>query len=293
MAAGRRPKRPIRDAVDVPENEPVDQVPDLKTETTIAALALLAGRLFRRRATAVARSYNELRAGPAFGSTNDLIDQWVRQQTAILIQECQAGIVRPLTERYRQFEAQLGRQIDAQLKAVGVEVAPQNSFGVGVGAALAVSPIARSNAARRSAKAIEQSAKLVADQVTRKVQALLEQVDTAVTQAALHNPTELPVIDFKPKVKAATSAVQRAAVDVTWTYQTATQAIRYEEAGVQYATWVTQGDGRVRPSHRMKNGRVYKMSEGLEGTWPGAEINCRCYPVPKRPGYRPRTSSAT
>jgi SPP1 gp7 family putative phage head morphogenesis protein len=282
--AGSQPQRAVHDLapVDVPENEPVDQVPDLKTETMIAAIALLAGRLFRRRARVIAASYRDLKMSPGFGSITDLVESWARAQLTAVVQERQVEIVRPLVQRYGQLASQLERQIGKQLEAGGV-VTPQGRPFTPIS-----SGVAGVLATRRQAQMVDRSVKLIADQVQRKTAALLEQVEATVAQAALHNTAELPVIDFRPKIKTASSAIQRAAVDVTWTYQTAVQAVKYEEAGVQYATWATQADSRVRPTHKARHGRVYKISEGLEGSFPGAETACRCFPVPKRPGYRPR-----
>lgn len=277
----RAPRRQVVDAVesvDVPETDPGPG--DLRTETTISAIALLAGRLFKREARALARSYTELRSAP--GGVAE-VDRWIKQQVAGLAQR-RATLVQPLTQRYQQFEAQLTRQIEQQLAVIGV-VKPR-ATNTTIGLAIAARP--DPTVVRRAASMIEQSTKLIADTVTRRLQTLLDQTDAIVNQAALHGQIELPAIDFGPKVKTLTGGVQRAAVDVTWTYQTAVQSVQYEAAGVRYAEWRSQRDRRVRPAHKDRDGQVYDLKKGLNGTFPGREVACRCYPIPKRPGYEPR-----
>jgi len=70
---------------------------------------------------------------------------------------------------------------------------------------------------------------------------------------------------------------------------------RQAEAGITQAVWVHSTAGKVpRPEHvafakGQLGGPVYDVAKGayLEGvwTWPGCEINCRCYSRPVLPGF--------
>lgn len=52
---------------------------------------------------------------------------------------------------------------------------------------------------------------------------------------------------------------------------------RQTEAGIEEYRWRTVEDGRVRPSHKAHNGKIYKWSAAPADTGhPGHDINCRC-----------------
>lgn len=48
-------------------------------------------------------------------------------------------------------------------------------------------------------------------------------------------------------------------------------------AGIDEATWVTQGDSHVRHQHRLYNGRRFAWTVGIDGVFPGQPIACRCW----------------
>lgn len=53
--------------------------------------------------------------------------------------------------------------------------------------------------------------------------------------------------------------------------------LRFLQAGLDTYIWVTRGDDRVRPSHRSKNGRVFRWDRPPADTGhPGNDIRCRC-----------------
>lgn len=56
---------------------------------------------------------------------------------------------------------------------------------------------------------------------------------------------------------------------------------RHVEIGVTTFKWVTRNDGKVRPAHAVKHGRVFPY-EGSRAPsfFPGEEPNCRCLAVP-------------
>lgn len=55
---------------------------------------------------------------------------------------------------------------------------------------------------------------------------------------------------------------------------------RQRAAGITKYTWTTQGDDRVRPSHRALNGQVFDWQNPPPEGPPGTPINCRCFAVP-------------
>ena len=61
------------------------------------------------------------------------------------------------------------------------------------------------------------------------------------------------------------------------------QITRYRQthAGIEQFMWSTSKDGRVRPSHREREGKVYDWDDPPDGEYPGEPIRCRCiaYPV--------------
>lgn len=66
--------------------------------------------------------------------------------------------------------------------------------------------------------------------------------------------------------------------------------VRQQEAGIDQAIWMHSHAGRKpRPEHVAFSGHTYDVAKGayLEGvwTWPGVEINCRCYSKPVLPGF--------
>lgn len=42
--------------------------------------------------------------------------------------------------------------------------------------------------------------------------------------------------------------------------------------------WRTQGDGRVRPAHAARHGRIFSWPYPPEGGHPGSDFGCRCFP---------------
>lgn len=66
--------------------------------------------------------------------------------------------------------------------------------------------------------------------------------------------------------------------------------VRQTEAGIERAIWVHSHAGKKpRPEHLAFSGKEYDVATGafLEGvwTWPGVEINCRCFSRPVMPGF--------
>lgn len=62
------------------------------------------------------------------------------------------------------------------------------------------------------------------------------------------------------------------------------------DLGITHARWKHSAAGKVpRPSHVKANGEIYEIAKGmyLDGkwTWPGHEINCRCFDTPVIPGF--------
>lgn len=51
---------------------------------------------------------------------------------------------------------------------------------------------------------------------------------------------------------------------------------RQRQAGVTHYTWRTVIDGRERPTHNARNGKVFPWDKPPSGGPPGREINCRC-----------------
>lgn len=51
---------------------------------------------------------------------------------------------------------------------------------------------------------------------------------------------------------------------------------RQRQIGVEQYTWRTIMDGRERPHHHERNGKVFQWDKPPPGGHPGREINCRC-----------------
>ncbi len=58
--------------------------------------------------------------------------------------------------------------------------------------------------------------------------------------------------------------------------------IRHQSVGIEEGIWITAHDERVRPSHKARDGKKFKLSEGLYSSIdqkyliPGTDFNCRC-----------------
>ena len=310
--------RPVKDLEDVFGAELETDPDDLKTEATIAAIIYLLLRSWRKRSKQVLASYRELRTSTPADLMAPAIERWAAQQLGGLSAD-RFVLKRALEQRYEQFSGQLDNQLARQISQVtGAPPRPRPRRGGPVphqpGAAApqptlpapgapAPRPVpgsvvpsrtdptrtsSRAAAARARAQAqIDQVVKLSLDLADKRVRGLVEQIETTVTSTAIYTTPTWPPAPKADTIKKAEAAQARAATDIAWSYQTAAAIAAYEEAGIEYATWTTQGDDRVRPKHKAFSGRVYKLSEGVEGIQPGEEINCRCYPVPKRPGFKP------
>lgn len=54
----------------------------------------------------------------------------------------------------------------------------------------------------------------------------------------------------------------------------------YQAGGASLFRWVTRHDRRVRPAHARLSNRVFYMSQGASGVYPGQPYNCRCLMEP-------------
>ncbi len=66
------------------------------------------------------------------------------------------------------------------------------------------------------------------------------------------------------------------------------QLVKYKqtEAGIEEYIWVTEGDDRVRPSHRANNGETFRWDKPPKKTGhPGEDVNCRCRAKPVLPDF--------
>ena len=53
-----------------------------------------------------------------------------------------------------------------------------------------------------------------------------------------------------------------------------------EAGGTDRYVWRTQRDERLRPSHRMNDGRIFSWSDPPDTGHPGEDYNCRCEAIP-------------
>lgn len=56
--------------------------------------------------------------------------------------------------------------------------------------------------------------------------------------------------------------------------------LRQQDAGIDEYEWQTAGDERVRESHRILNGKIFKWNNPPSVGHPGQDYNCRCIAVP-------------
>lgn len=56
---------------------------------------------------------------------------------------------------------------------------------------------------------------------------------------------------------------------------------RQRAAGIESYRWITMQDERVRPTHRVRHGKVYRWDAA--GIRPGSEVRCRCIGAPVFP----------
>lgn len=57
--------------------------------------------------------------------------------------------------------------------------------------------------------------------------------------------------------------------------------LRQEEVGIEEYIWQTSGDERVRPTHRVNDGKKFKWNTPPKVTGhPGNDVNCRCVAIP-------------
>lgn len=59
---------------------------------------------------------------------------------------------------------------------------------------------------------------------------------------------------------------------------------KYQKMGFEDFKWQDMGDSKVRPSHKAKNGRIFKIEDALKSpkmdAYPGKDFNCRCKALP-------------
>jgi SPP1 gp7 family putative phage head morphogenesis protein len=249
-------------ACDAETAEQGEEANDLKTETALAALLLLLLRSQRRMwkfaKEDLVRRLSEPGVLPAqYAAVAQFwLGQWSSQY-------------RGTTERVRQVvEPAVGRltrvvstQVDRQLVRAGYQ---------------AQVPVELPAVQRKVRQTVDALVKASVDQAIRTA----ELTAATVQQAALSELPAANVIAVVEETSPAKRGLQIAARDVEGALIVTAQLEAFKAAGVQRATWWTQGDARVRPTHRARHGRTYDVDKGLDGIFPKQESMCRCYGVP-------------
>lgn len=86
--------------------------------------------------------------------------------------------------------------------------------------------------------------------------------------------------DLQDKFKIAENRAKLIAVDQVGKLYGNIQQLRQQQLGVEKYIWRTVNDNRVRPEHRVREGKLFSWDKPPSGGHPGHEIRCRCFPDP-------------
>jgi len=123
--------------------------------------------------------------------------------------------------------------------------------------------------------------------VNRNVQETLSDLSAnSLRVMAEGSPVEEVLSEFKQVGKKRVESSKFIARNQVANFNSFTNKIRYQNLGITEAIWVTAHDERVRPCHRVREGKKFKLSEGLYSSCdgktllPGVDYNCRCIMKP-------------
>lgn len=106
-------------------------------------------------------------------------------------------------------------------------------------------------------------------------------VEEILYDALVNRRSKKHLVDALAKAIGTTKVrARRIAGDQTHKLGIALTAYRNDQLGVKSYVWETQGDDRVRPVHRRRNGHVFEWSKPPFDGHPGFAINCRCSAAP-------------
>lgn len=111
---------------------------------------------------------------------------------------------------------------------------------------------------------------------------MIGEVEAIVIDAWDRGLSESEVAEaIEARIGVAKSHARFMARDQMGALYTQVQRARHQEIGVRLFRWQTQGDSKVRDSHRVKHGRVFPY-EGSRAPsfFPGDEYGCRCFEEP-------------
>lgn len=98
----------------------------------------------------------------------------------------------------------------------------------------------------------------------------------------LGNPLETIMSDFKTVTSTRKNAAKFVARNQVASFNGLVTKIRHQKIGIEEGIWVTSHDERVRKCHADRNGKQFKLVEGLYSSCdgktllPGIDYQCRC-----------------
>lgn len=240
----------VRDA----EDEPREADP-LKTTLALAAVAVLAARVFRQRLSMVQEDF---RAQGFDRNAGVRAQVWAENATRQM-QAAQGQIEQQFAAQLARYDATITTQVERQLQQIN---APR--------------PRATGDLVRTAAVAL-------AAQVVAKLTNAVTLARSSIERAAL-TQSEIE-LNWPMLARQNAKALKRTAADIGYQFEIGTLTALYLSAGVKYARWRTRRDARVRPSHKAREGQIYELAKGLRGIKPGQEPGCRCEPIPLPSNY--------
>ena len=98
----------------------------------------------------------------------------------------------------------------------------------------------------------------------------------------LGNSLETIMSEFKTVTSTKKNAAKFVARNQVASFNGLVTKIRHQKIGIEEGIWVTSHDERVRKCHKMRDGKQFKLSEGLYSSCdgktllPGTDYQCRC-----------------
>jgi SPP1 gp7 family putative phage head morphogenesis protein len=163
-----------------------------------------------------------------------------------------------------QAATQVAKGMERAIERTGVAPVPSRSVGA---IAMASARIATQGAQAANSAFVSQAANLA--QKSMLVNVGTPGLDTLRDQ-------------IRDLAASGTRRAKLRARDMVGDMVAATRKSVAEANGITHFVWRTQGDTRVRDSHRGFEGKVYSYAEGSPEGLPSQPVNCRCWDEPVR-----------